>query len=79
MPEGDPAFGQIIGGNLNLNPVTRGDADEVLAHLSADVCKDFMSVLQLHLVHGCREDLIDDTVNLNEILVFFCWHNREFV
>jgi hypothetical protein len=76
VAEGDPAFGEIVRGNLDLHPVTGGDPNEMLPHFAADVRKNFVSVLQLHFVHGCGKDLVDDTVNLKEILIFFSRHNE---
>lgn len=76
MPEDNPAFGEVVRRHFNLNFVPRGDADEVLAHLATDVGKDFMAVFKLNPVHGGREHLIDDTVNLNEVLIFFGWHTN---
>jgi hypothetical protein len=42
----DAAAGEVVGGHLYENPVTGKDADEVLAHLSADVRQHLVFVLQ---------------------------------
>ena len=46
FPVDDPTLGQIIRGDLKSYIVTWVDADVVLAHLSADVGENDMTVLQ---------------------------------
>ena len=45
LPEDDSAFGQVVGGEFDLDAVAGEDADEVLAHLAGDDAEDFVSEL----------------------------------
>ena len=53
----DAATGEVVGGYLHEHPVTGKDADEVLAHLSADVCQHLVFVLQFDPEHRIRQGL----------------------
>ena len=65
---GDAATGQVVGAQLDNNPILRKDPDVVLSHLARDVGEHFVSVGQLNTKHrvgqsfdNCAFDL-DDTV-----------------
>lgn len=48
LPIDDPAAIQIVGGDFNKHTVAGHDADEVFAHLAADMCKDQVPVLEFY-------------------------------
>src|SRR3990172_6585885 len=52
VPVGDPAPGQVVGGELHLDLVPRQDPDEVHPHLAGDVGQDLVPGLQLDPEHG---------------------------
>ncbi len=52
LAEGDPASGEIIGGELYGHFVAGEDANEVLSHLSRNMSQHSVFVLQLHSKHG---------------------------
>src|SRR6266403_1569665 len=64
----DPAAGQVVGRQLDLDPVTGKDADEVHAHLAAHVGEHPVAVLQLHAEHRVRQGLDHGALNLDRIL-----------
>src|SRR3989442_15977489 len=45
---GDPAAGQVVGGELDLHLVPRQDSDVVLPHLPGDRGKDGVTAVELH-------------------------------
>ena len=53
----DPAAGQIVRRQLNGDLVAREDSYEVLSHLTGNVSKDNMAVLECDTEHGIRERL----------------------
>jgi hypothetical protein len=48
MPEGNPSALKIVRRKLYRNPITLGDSDVVLPHLSGDVPKEQMAVFELY-------------------------------
>src|SRR5262245_9506753 len=50
-PVRDAAPGQVVGGQLDLDPVAGQDADEVHAHLARDVRQHAVPVVELHPEH----------------------------
>lgn len=66
---GDPALGQIVGGELNRYLVTAQDSNVVLSHLAGDVCSDDMSVLKLNSKLSVRQRLDDGAFHFN--MIFF--------
>ena len=55
LPEGDPAFGQVVGCQLHGHGVAPEDPDVMLAHFPGDVGDDFMPVLKLYPELGIGE------------------------
>src|ERR687897_1779733 len=72
IAEGDPAAGEVIGRELDLDAVARSDADVVLAHLPGDRGQYGMSAVELHPEHRARERLDDFAFDLD--LLFLDWH-----
>src|SRR5688572_5784802 len=68
---GDPAAGEVVGGELDLDAVARGDADVVLAHLPGDGGQDGMPAVELHPKHRARECLDDLALDLD--FLFLDW------
>src|SRR5687768_3898672 len=68
---GDPAAGEVVGGELDLDAVARGDADVVLAHLPGDRGEDCVPAVELHPEHRARECLDDLAFDLD--LLFLDW------
>src|SRR5262249_40338405 len=55
----DPALGQVVGGDLDRDPVAGDDPDEVLPHLAGDVRQDAMAALELDHELGVGQGLDD--------------------
>src|SRR4051812_21260802 len=52
LAEDDPAFGQVVRGELNLHPIAGQDADEELAHLAGHDAQDLVvRVVEAELEH----------------------------
>src|SRR5918996_2212569 len=68
---GDPSAVEIVRRELDLDPVTRQDADVVTPHLAGDVSEDFVPVVELDLEHRVREGLDDLALHLD---LFFLRH-----
>src|SRR5437879_2997916 len=64
----DPAAGQIVRRQLDLDPVTGKNADEVHAHLAAYVGEHPVAVLQLHAEHRVRQGLDHGALDLDRVL-----------
>ena len=54
--EDDARLCEIVGGELDLDFVTRDDANKVLSHLPGDVREDVATVREVHAKHGTGED-----------------------
>ena len=76
MPEGDPASGEVVRGQFHLDPITRKDANVVLAHLPGDTSEDRVAVVELHPEHRRRECLDDFAFDL-DLLFLDCHFARE--
>ena len=57
IAEGDPAAGEVIGRELDLDAVAGGDANVVLPHLARDRGEHGVTFVQLHPEHRARERL----------------------
>src|SRR3954463_7094159 len=64
---GDAAPGQVVGRELDADPVAWQDADEVHAQLAADVGEHPVAVLQLDREHGVRKRLDDRSFDFDRI------------
>src|SRR6185503_17364128 len=62
---GDAAAVEVVGGELDLDPVSRQDADVVAPHLARDVAEHLVPVVELDLEHGVREGLDDLALHLD--------------
>ena len=52
MAEDDAAFGEVVGGELDLDAVAGEDADEVFPHFAGDDAEDFVvGVVEAELEH----------------------------
>src|SRR3990170_6451593 len=65
----DPAARQIVGRQLHRHPVSRQDADEILAHLSGDMRQHPVLVLQFHPKHGVGQRFNDRGHHFDGILL----------
>src|SRR5215204_137281 len=72
MPEGDPASGEVVRGELHLDAVSRKDADVVLAHLPGDLREHLMPLVDLDAEHRARQGLHDLAFHLD--LLFLLGH-----
>ena len=61
----DAATGEVVGGYLHEHSVTRKDANEVLAHFSADVRQHLVFVLKFDPEYSIRQSLDHDSFELN--------------
>src|SRR5829696_4433012 len=66
-PVGDAPAGQVVGRELDTDPVARQDPDEVHPELAADVGEDSVAVLQLDREHRVRERLDDRSLHLDRV------------
>jgi GNAT superfamily N-acetyltransferase len=64
----DAAAGEVIGGQLDGDPVTGQDADVVLAHLAGDVTEHHVAVVEPHTEHGVGQGLLNDAFELQRRL-----------
>ena len=74
MPEGNPRFGKIVGGHLDVNLIAHADADEVFAHLAGNMREDLMTVREGYTKHCARQDLRNRAHQFNWF--FFSHVNR---
>ena len=66
----DPAFGQVIGRQLDTDLVTRHDSDEMLAHSSSNMSHHLGSGLQLDSKPRIGECLSDGAFDLEGLFFF---------
>jgi hypothetical protein len=66
---GDPAAREVVGRQLDADPIPGQDADEVHPQLAADVGQDAVLVIQLDGEHGVGKRLDDRSFNLDSILL----------
>src|SRR2546423_2055835 len=64
----DATPGEVIGGELHLNPVTRQDPDVVHPHLPGNMRQHLVAVLELHPEHGIRERLDNGSFHEDRIV-----------
>ena len=62
VPEGYASFGEVVGRHLDADLVAGKDLDVVHAHLSGDVGRDFVAVLEFDAEHRIAESLDDGAV-----------------
>src|SRR5688572_7621574 len=72
VPVRDTTPREVIGGELDLDPVPREDPDVVHPHLSGDVRQDLVAVFELHPEHRVREWLDDRPLHEDRIVFGFC-------
>ena len=60
---------EVVGRQLDADPVARQDPDEVHPELAADVREDAVPVLQLDREHGVRQRLDDRALDFDRILL----------
>src|SRR5581483_11314769 len=65
VPVGDAAAGEVVGGELDLDAITRQDADVVLAHLPGDGREHCVAAVDLDPEHRARERLDDLALHLD--------------
>src|SRR6188472_3625539 len=61
----DPAASEVVGRQLELDPVAGKDLDAEAAHLARGVAKGLVAVVELHLEHAVREGLEDLALHLD--------------
>src|SRR5262245_57693108 len=69
---GDPAAGQVVRRQLDLDLVPGEDADVVLAHLPGDGRENVVATVQLHAEHRARKGFGDLALHLD--LLFLARH-----
>ena len=72
MAEGDAALGQIVRRHFQGDLVAGQNTDVVLAHLSAAVGSDGMSVFQGPAETGIREDFRHGSMHYEQFLFSHC-------
>src|SRR5262245_11563034 len=60
---------QIVGGQLDLDPIAGQDADEVQAHLARDVRQHAVAVVELDPEHRVRQGLDDLPLHLDRVVL----------
>ena len=69
MTVDDPAFRQVVGRHLEIDPVAWKNPDAVAAQAAGDVGEDDVSVIELHRKGRAGEDLLDISGNLERGLL----------
>jgi len=69
VPVGDPTFGQVVGGHLHHDFVSRENANKVQPHLPGNVSEDAVSVRQFDSEHGVREQLDNFAFYFNSVFL----------
>src|SRR2546423_15412232 len=67
----DPAAPEVVRRHLDLDAVTRIDADPVAAHLAGGVAEGLVAVVEGDLVHAVAEGFDDLALEL-DLLLFPC-------
>ena len=67
MPEGYPAFRQIVGGHLYHNFVSWQDPNEMQPHFSGDMRQDAMPIGQLYPKHRIGQKLNYPALNFDDV------------
>src|SRR5256885_12408557 len=67
VAEGNPAARQVVGRELDPNPVPDQDPDVELAHLPRGIRQDRLAGLELHLEHRVRQRLDHLGVHLDRL------------
>src|SRR2546429_1092574 len=67
VAEGNPAARQVVGGELDPNPVADQDPDVELSHLPRGICQDRLAGLELDLEHRVRQRLDHLGVHLDRL------------
>jgi hypothetical protein len=62
VPVDDPSSVEVIGRQLDSDPIARRDPDSVPAHPASDVGDQLVTALQHYLKHHVRKGLADDRV-----------------
>ena len=52
----NPSLVQIVGGHLDLDPVSDGQPDESVSHLAGNVRQDNVPVIKFHSEHGSSQN-----------------------
>ncbi len=63
IPVDDPAFGQVVRRQLDIDAVARKNLDAVPAQAPGDVGKDRVPVVEFDRERGARKDLADTAVD----------------
>ena len=66
---GDATSSEVVGGELDLDPVAREDADVVHAHLAGDVRQHLVAVLELDAEHRVGKGLDDGPLEDDRIFL----------
>jgi len=69
FPHDDSCFGEIERGELEVDGVADGDADEVTSQLAGDMCEDGVTVREFHPKFVSRQDCGYGTGHLDLIVV----------
>lgn len=68
MPVADAALGQVVGRNLDGHFIAIGNLDEMLPHFPGNMRKKFMTILQLHHIHGGRKNFRYNAIHFYAII-----------
>src|SRR4051812_26039032 len=71
MPVDDPPSTEVVGGELDPDPVAREHADAVPPHLPGGVAERLVAVLEADLVHAVAERFENLAVEL-DLFLFTC-------
>jgi hypothetical protein len=82
---GDTPLGQVIRRQFNADPIARGDADKVAAHLSAGLRHDLMALIQFDSKMSVRKTLDYGSFQLDRfffrhkyLLIFLNFRTRNY-
>lgn len=69
LAEDDSPFGQVVGGEFDLDTVAGEDADEMFAHFAGDDPQDFaVGIVQAQLEHRVGQGGGDGRLDFNRLL-----------
>lgn len=74
QPVGNPATGQVIGGKLYLDLITRKNPDKVFSNLTRNMCKDHQTVFELNPKHSVWERFVYSAFHFDDVFGhrFYC-------
>ena len=71
----DPTSFEIVRSELHLDTIARQDSDVVHAHLSRNMCQNFMAILEFDPKHGIGKGLSNCPLQYDCVFFWLCQRN----